>query len=303
MDLDDNIENENSNSQKIDSSSHDTINVEPTTPIIENQDAMDTDQHITDPNTVNSQGSTSTQTTFDANNDANTRTIEIFKDNSSCYNNDYILFFMRDQFDKEKLNNEILNDLKNAFLMENNIIEYKLVKKATIEFFTITINKKETYDKLKEKAIPLLNNIVPQIYSRDTIDQIISEQLNSLKARSINFLNIPIKYDVNLLIKHIANFTSSAIDSYKEFIPNKRPNPRSLPAKTRLRFKSPTYKKVTLTFNKPNAVNYLLTQHKWGILIENFLIRMVPIDENTPEFKDRADPLNSGQLAQTPFTK
>ncbi|CAB4409392.1 unnamed protein product [Rhizophagus irregularis] len=310
MDIDDKIENENSISQKIDSSSRDTNNVEPTTPIIASQDAMDTDQHITDPSTVNSQGSTSTQTTSDANNDVNTQTIEIFKDYSSCCDSEYILFFMRNQFDKEKSNNEILNDLKNAFLMENDIIEYKPVKKATIEFFTITINKKETYDRLKEKAIPLLNNIVPQIYSRDTIDQIISEQLDSLKARSINFLNVPINYDVNLLIKHIANFTNSAIDSYKEFILNKCPNLRNLPAKARLRFRSPTYKKVTLTFNKPNAVNYLLTQHKWGILIENFLIRIVPIDENKPEFKDRTTPnyvvtgipLNANVLDMLPLT-
>lgn len=290
MEVDDKTTNEHPISSEIDISSRDTNSVESTTPIIASQDAMDTDQQINHTNSVSTQGSTSSQTPSNVNNDVTSQTLELFKDYNSRSNTEYILFFMRNIFDKEKSNNEILNDLKNAFLTEHDIISYRPVKRATIEFFTILIGTKETFDKLKEKPVPLLNNAVPQIFSNEKLDELIEQNIDRLKSRSINLLNVPINYDINLLIKHIANFTSSSIDSYKEFIPNKRINIRNLPPKLRYNYKAPTYKKVTLTFDKPNAVEYLLSQHKWGILIENFLIRITPIEEDKANFKERTNP-------------
>ncbi|PKK65496.1 hypothetical protein RhiirC2_786077 [Rhizophagus irregularis] len=194
--------------------------------------------------------------------------------------------------------------------MENDIIEYKFNKKVTIEFFTILIGSKTTFDKLKEKPITLLNNTMPKIFSHDIIDNLIQENINHLKSRSINLLNVPINYDVTLLIKHIANFTNSAIDRYKESMPNKRANIRQLPLKLRYNNRSLTYKKVTLTFQDPKAVKYLLEQHKWGLLIENFLIRIVPIDELSDDYKSRTKPtyvvtgipLNANVLDMLPLT-
>ncbi|PKK59982.1 hypothetical protein RhiirC2_719434, partial [Rhizophagus irregularis] len=101
-----------------------------------------------------------------------------------------------------------------------------------------------------------------------------------------------------------------AIDSYKEFTPNKRTNIKQLPPNLRYNNRSLTYKKVTLTFQNPSAVEYLLTQHKWGILIENFLIRLVPIDEQSNDFKSRTKPtyvvtgipLNANVLDMLPLT-
>ncbi|PKK56826.1 hypothetical protein RhiirC2_799222, partial [Rhizophagus irregularis] len=279
-------------------------------PIINSQDAMDTDLPESNSDKAVTQGSTSIQTTADTNNNATTSTLDIFKEHVSRSDNEFILFFTIDQFDKEKSNNDILNDLKNTFLMENDIIEYKINKKATIEFFTILIRSKTTFDKLKEKPISLLNNTAPKIFSHKIIDNLIQENINHLRAHSINLLNVPINYDVTLLIKHIANFTSSAIDSYKEFMPNKCTNIRQLPPKLRYNNRSLTYKKVTLTFQDPNAVKYLLEQHKWGILIENFLIRLVPIDEQSDDYKSRTKPtyvvtgipLNANVLDMLPLT-
>ncbi|PKY31114.1 hypothetical protein RhiirB3_448553 [Rhizophagus irregularis] len=236
---------------------------------------------------------------------------ETYKTNEKAsFRQSIYIIFTRDQFDKEKSNNEILNDLKNAFLMENDIIEYKTNKKATIKFYTILIGTETTFNKLKEKPVALLNNTAPKIYSRDAINNLINYNINNLRARSINLLNVPINYDINLLIKHIANFTSSAIDSYKEFIPNRCITNRNLPSRIKFNLRSPIYKKVTFTFNKLNAVEYLLSQHKWGILIENFLIRIVPIDEQQHNFKHRTTPayivtgipLNANVLDLIPLT-
>ncbi|PKK73551.1 hypothetical protein RhiirC2_847546 [Rhizophagus irregularis] len=310
MNIDDKNEMEHPISSEPDVSSRDTpLNIS-RTPIINSQDAMDTDLPENDSDKGITQRSADTQITSDTNNDVNSHNLEIFKEYNSRSDCQYILFFTRDQFDKEKSNNEILNDLKNAFLMEKDIIEYKTNKKATIEFYTILIGTETTFNKLKEKPIALLNNTTPKIYSRDAIDNLINYDINNLRSCSINLLNVPINYDINLLIKHIANFTNSAIDSYKEFIPNRRLSNRNLPSRIKFNLRSPTYKKVTLTFNKPNAVEYLLSQHKWGILIENFLIRIVPIDEQQHNFKHRTTPtyvvtgipLNANVLDLIPLT-
>ncbi|PKB95423.1 hypothetical protein RhiirA5_386027, partial [Rhizophagus irregularis] len=125
MDIDDKPEKEHPISSEIDISSRDTNSVESTTPIIASQDAMDTDQQINHTNSVSSQGSTSSQTPSNVNNDVTSQTLELFKDYNSRSNTEYILFFMRNIFDKEKSNNEILNDLKNAFLTEHDIISYR----------------------------------------------------------------------------------------------------------------------------------------------------------------------------------
>ncbi|CAB4424260.1 unnamed protein product [Rhizophagus irregularis] len=257
MDVDDKNENEHPLASETDVPSRDTNPVEPTAPIIANQDLMDTDQQINNSILESTQGSTSTQapiSPIDANNDITSQSFELFKNYNSRSNTEYVLFFMKDIFDKEKSNNEILNDLKNAFLTEHDIISYRPVKRATIEFFTILVGSEEAFNRLKKNR--------------------------------------------------------SAIDSYKEYIPNRRTNIRNLPPKMRFQYKTPAYKKVTLTFSKASAVEYLLSQHKWGILIENFLIRINPLDENIANFKERTTPtyivtgipLNATVLDLSPLT-
>ncbi|CAG8779422.1 22453_t:CDS:1, partial [Rhizophagus irregularis] len=139
MNIDDKNEMEQPISSEPDARSRDTSSSSSQAPIITSQDAMDTDLPDNNSNKGITQGSADTQITSDTNNDVNSHNLEIFKEYNSRSDSQYILFFTRDQFDKEKSNNEIINDLKNAFLMENDIIEYKTNKKATIEFYTILI--------------------------------------------------------------------------------------------------------------------------------------------------------------------
>ncbi|PKC53609.1 hypothetical protein RhiirA1_478946 [Rhizophagus irregularis] len=209
MIIDDKSEMAHPISSEPDISSRDTSSSISQTPIINRQDAMDTDLPENNSDKGITQGSADTQITSDINNDVNSHNLEIFKEYNSR-------------------------------------------------------SDKITFNKLKEKPVALLNNTAPKIYSREAIDNLINYDISNLRARSVNLLNVPVNYDINLLIKHIANFTSSAIDSYKEFIPNRRTSNRNLPSRIKYNLRSPTYKKVTLTFNKPNAVEYLLSQHKWA---------------------------------------
>ncbi|PKY55775.1 hypothetical protein RhiirA4_475469 [Rhizophagus irregularis] len=174
----------------------------------------------------------------------------IFKEFRSRLDSEFKFFFTRQQFDKEKSNNEIINLLKNAFLTISDAIEFKHQNYTTIDCYTVLIATEKTFNELKNKPIALLNNEISKIFSKTAIDQLINNSVNDLNERTITLTNIPVKYDSTLLIKHIANFTKSAIASHKELIPKRTPN-----------------------FKK-----------------ESFIARIFPFDEESEEFKKRSIP-------------
>ncbi|UZO03330.1 uncharacterized protein OCT59_023737 [Rhizophagus irregularis] len=289
MDIDKNLEKEIVVSPNSDTESRDPISANKQTPINTESDDMITDLPNKDTNGAFAPGSSNTQNTQQQNNDEITRSILIFKENPSTTNCQYFIFFTKEQFDANKSNNEIINSIKNAFLTIHHAIGYKYQKKATLEFFTVQINNEECYNNIVDKPIALLNNITPRPYSKDLIDQLIATKLNKIEECTVKLANVPFNYDVNLLIKHFANFTKQSIASFKEIKPNLKRR-RPLDNRNTQRTQSPTYKQVIITFDKRSAVEYLFAQHKWGILIENFLVRTLPIDVNSQIYKQRNTP-------------
>ncbi|PKY30435.1 hypothetical protein RhiirB3_450452 [Rhizophagus irregularis] len=289
MDIDKNLEKEIVVSPNSDTESRDPISANKQTPINTESDDMITDLPNKDTNGAIAPGSSNTQNTQQQNNDEITRSILIFKENTSTTNCQYFIFFTKEQFDANKSNNEIINSIKNAFLTIHHAIGYKYQKKATLEFFTVQINNEECYNNIVDKPIALLNNITPRPYSKDLIDQLIAAKLNKIEECTVKLANVPFNYDVNLLIKHFANFTKQSIASFKEIKPNLKRR-RPLDNRNTQRSQSPTYKQVIITFDKKSAVEYLFAQHKWGILIENFLVRILPIDVNSQIYKQRNTP-------------
>ncbi|PKC03671.1 hypothetical protein RhiirA5_503287, partial [Rhizophagus irregularis] len=264
MDIDKNLEKEIVVSPNSDTESRDPISANKQTPINTESDDMITDLPNKDTNGAIAPGSSNTQNTQQQNNDEITRSILIFKENTSTTNCQYFIFFTKDQFDANKSNNEIINSIKNAFLTIHHAIGYKYQKKATLEFFTVQINNEECYNNIVDKPIALLNNITPRPYSKDLIDQLIAAKLNKIEECTVKLANVPFNYDVNLLIKHFANFTKQSIASFKEIKPNLKRR-RPLDNRNTQRSQSPTYKQVIITFDKKSAVEYLFAQHKWGI--------------------------------------
>ncbi|CAB5165461.1 unnamed protein product [Rhizophagus irregularis] len=289
MDIDKNLEKENVVPSNSDAESRDSISADQQTPINTESDDMITDLPNKDTNGATASGSSNTQNTQRHNNDEITRSILIFKENTSTTNCQYFIFFTKDQFDANKSNNEIINSIKNAFLTIHHAIGYKYQKKATLEFFTVQINNEECYNNIVDKPIALLNNLTPRPYSKDLIDQLIAAKLNKIEECTVKLANVPFNYDVNLLIKHFANYTKQSIASFKEIKPNLKRR-RPLDNRNTQRSQSPTYKQVIITFDKKSAVDYLFAQHKWGILIENFLVRILPIDVNSQIHKQRNTP-------------
>ncbi|PKC62379.1 hypothetical protein RhiirA1_443946 [Rhizophagus irregularis] len=241
MDIDKNLEKENVVPSNSDAESRDSISADQQTPINTESDDMITDLPNKDTNGAIAPGSSNTQNTQQQNNDEITRSILIFKENTSTTNCQYFIFFTKDQFDANKSNNEIINSIKNAFLTIHHAIGYKYQKKATLEFFTVQINNEECYNNIVDKPIALLNNITPRPYSKDLIDQLIAAKLNKIEECTVKLANVPFNYDVNLLIKHFANFTKQSIASFKEIKPNLKRR-RPLDNRNTQRSQSPTYK-------------------------------------------------------------
>ncbi|CAG8729833.1 13971_t:CDS:2 [Rhizophagus irregularis] len=181
MDIDKNLEKKNVVPSNSDAESRDPISADQQTPINTESDDMITDLPNKDTNGAIASGSSNTQNTQQQNNDEITRSILIFKENTSTTNCQYFIFFTKDQFDANKSNNEIINSIKNAFLTIHHAIGYKYQKKATLEFFTVQINNEECYNNIVDKPIALLNNITPRPYSKDLIDQLIATKLNKIE--------------------------------------------------------------------------------------------------------------------------
>ncbi|RGB38626.1 hypothetical protein C1646_755514 [Rhizophagus diaphanus] len=170
------------------------------------------------------------------------------------------------------------NSAKQTIIFKENDLRYD-------KCFTILIATETTFNKLKNQLIALLNNITPNIFSKKAIDDIINNKLTDLQERSIKLANVPINYDIDLLIKHIANYIKSAIASHKEIIPNRSRYNNNQFNRKRSDIPSIIYKTVIITFEKKSAADYLMNQSKWGILIETFVIRILPFNEESNEYK------------------
>ncbi|RGB37089.1 hypothetical protein C1646_666451 [Rhizophagus diaphanus] len=290
MDIDEQNDKEIPGNPENKDESHDLIQSSPQEPIINEDTTMTDDQHLQDFNGVNSTRSTNTNIT--QGNNANTKKhhTNIFKETDEQSNNLFIAFFTRDQFERTKNNQEILNDIKNAFLTNSDVIEFKHRRKATLEYFTIIVKNLDSFTRIINEPVPLLNGIKPLTFSVNIIDQLIANKINNISESTIRLVNVPINYDVNLLIKHIANFTGGAITSHKEIKPRPRSNAHNK-TKNYSRPLANIYKTVIITFNKKSVADYLLNQNKWGILIETFLIRILPLDEDSVVYKQHTTPI------------
>ncbi|RGB30315.1 hypothetical protein C1646_793907 [Rhizophagus diaphanus] len=308
MDIDEQIEKENPRNPENKDKSHDLNQSNPQEPIVNEDTTMTDDQHTQDSNGVNLTGSTNTNITQGNNINTKKHHTNIFKATDKQPNNLFIAFFMRDQFERTKNNQEILNDIKNAFLTNNDVIEFKYRRKATLKYFTITVKNRDSFTKIINEPVLLLNGIKPLTFSINIIDQLIANKINNISESTIRLVNVPINYDINLLIKHIANFTGGAITSHKEIKLRPRRNAYNK-TKNYSRPLANIYKTVIITFNKKSAADYLLNQNKWEILIETFLIRILPLDEDsniykqctTPVYTVTGIPLNANILDMEPL--
>ena len=259
-----------------DASSH------PYVPITDKDDQMDTDDLLNKETVSQNQQNTGSASITSPSH--NTK-LDIFSNATSHADSTYKIFFDKKDFDPKKSANEVLTDIKQAFFNTTGMVRAMLHRRMNLQYYTVQFTNEETFNKVLNQPITALNNIKAVRFSTDLIQSKINGQLDNLSNSTVLVANVPINYNTDLVLKHMANFTSTSITSHKEIRPSRKLNRRSRPLSN-----PPQYKKIFITFAKSSAVNYLLSQDKWGILIEDFLVRVIPVDDNNPTMKTRTTP-------------
>ncbi|PKC02791.1 hypothetical protein RhiirA5_424736 [Rhizophagus irregularis] len=260
-------------SSEHDISSHDISNEKRDAPITNEQDAMSIDH----PDELLDQNKTNT---------ANPNT-----DGSAAINNStraittYEVFIPRDSFNKEKSNNEILDQIKNAFVNDKSAIKFKIHTSMTYTYFVITLTSQETFIRLTTKPITNLNNIKTYELTQQNIESRAFKIFKPQDDNILRVLDVPFNYDVKLLVSHIATTTGKIIVTYK--VLKKRPREIRNRFNNKKIFINPQYKLVIIKFDSNGALQYLMDKDMWGILIEDFLVRIVPGNMQCDEYKKR----------------
>ncbi|PKC50992.1 hypothetical protein RhiirA1_484814 [Rhizophagus irregularis] len=86
----------------------------------------------------------------------------------------------------------------------------------TFKFYMISVSTKDKLSYLIKTSPPELQNVKIYEYTQQNIDTLIECKLQLQDNTIIKILDIPINYDVTLLIKQITNATGKRIATYKE---------------------------------------------------------------------------------------
>ncbi|GBC32833.1 uncharacterized protein OCT59_007153 [Rhizophagus irregularis] len=271
--------------------SHDTnVNDQPIqTPInnqVENSTFMDEDHVAASPN----KGKSTDRQTNPPNDLPNPIEITIINDlftqSPQDSNKAYKGFIPRDSFLPTLTNNDIINLLKSAFINDNNAFKFEVNAVSTYRYFSILFRTRDSLDHYIEKSPPELKNIKIYELTNNAINTLIEQKFKNLDSAVIQIMDIPYNYDTKMLLKHLANKTKSAIIDHKEI---KKP-PRRLPGHNRQGkpiFINPAYKQLIVRFQKESAYNYFMQEEYWSLEIENFSVRILPGNKNTPIYKQR----------------
>ncbi|PKK70171.1 hypothetical protein RhiirC2_780044 [Rhizophagus irregularis] len=194
-------------------------------------------------------------------------------------------FIPRDSFPTKLTDKEILQKLNNIFVRDKDVIKVRSLKKMTFKYYMITVSTKDKLSHLIKTSPPELQNVKIYEYTQHNIDTLIERKLQLQDNTIIKILDIPINYDVTLLIKQITDATGKRIITYKE---TKKPlqkiqnrNKKDQPI-----FIKPIYKQLIISFEDKAAADYLLEQD-WCIAIEDSVARILPGNPKHPIYTQR----------------
>ncbi|GBC20637.1 uncharacterized protein OCT59_023661 [Rhizophagus irregularis] len=235
---------------------------------------------------------------------------DIFTQTSQALNKAHKGFIPRDSFKSDLSNNEIINLLKTAFIRDSNAFKFESNVTSTYKYFTIYFR---TWDSLKqyiEKSPDNLKQVKIYELTNEAINTLLDQKFANLDAAVIKIMDIPYNYDTSMLIKHLAIKTNSNVIDHKEL---KKP-PRKLPNRNnrgRPIFIKPAYKQLIVRFDKQSAYDYFMKENYWSLEIENFVVRILPGNQNDPEYQKRTSkyfkitglPLNTTAMDLNPLIK
>ncbi|EXX74658.1 hypothetical protein GLOIN_2v1480128 [Rhizophagus irregularis DAOM 181602=DAOM 197198] len=292
-------------------SSKDTENdVHTQTPITDNFTIMDEDPKDTNTNKGKSpEVQTATQTNPPKSIEI-TVLKDIFKSTTQVCNKAHKGFIPRDSFKPNLINNEIINLLKTSFLNDSNAYKFEVNTTSTYRYFTIFFKTRDSLNQYIENSPENLKPIKIYELTNTAINVLIERKLSTMDQAVIKIMDIPYNYDTSMLIKHLALKTNSNVIDHKEI---KKP-PRKIPNRNNHGHPfliKPAYKQLIVQFDKKSAYDYFMEENYWCLEIENFVVRILPGNQNDAEFKKRTSkyykitglPLNTTHMDLNPLIK
>ncbi|PKY56707.1 hypothetical protein RhiirA4_477187 [Rhizophagus irregularis] len=280
------------------------------TPITENLTNMEEDLPESNPDKGKSPESQTLTQTNTPNSFPISVLNDIFTQTPHATNKAHKGFIPRDSFKPELSNNEIINLLKTAFLRDSNAFKFEINTTSTYKYFTIYFRTRDSLNHYIEKSPDELKPVKIYELTNEAINILIERKFANLDLAVIKIMDIPYNYDTTMLIKHLAIKTNSNIIDHKEV---KKP-PRKIPNRNnrgRPIFIKPAYKQLIVRFDKQSAYDYFMKENYWSLEIENFVVRILPGNQDDPEFKKRTSkyfkitglPLNTTATDLEPLIK
>ncbi|EXX68032.1 uncharacterized protein OCT59_000193 [Rhizophagus irregularis] len=280
------------------------------TPITENFPIMDEDPSTSNPDKGKSAESQPASQTNKPNSIEISVLNDIFKQTPQASNKAHKGFIPRDSFRPELSNNDIIKLLKTSFICDSNAFKFEVNSTSTYKYFTIYFRTRDSLNQYIEKCPPELEQVKIFELTNTAINTLLERKFSNLDQAVIKIMDIPYNYDTSMLIKHLAIKTNSIIIDHKEI---KKP-PRKIPNRNnrgRPIYIKPAYKQLIIRFDKQTAYDYFMQENYWSLEIENFVVRILPGNQNDPEFKKRTGnyfkitglPLNSTAMDLEPLIK
>ncbi|PKC58989.1 hypothetical protein RhiirA1_540744 [Rhizophagus irregularis] len=210
----------------------------------------------------------------------------LFEQTPQDLNKAHKAFVPKDSFQPNISNNDIINILKTAFINDNNAFKFEVNVLSTYRYFTIYFRTRDSLEQYIKNSPPSLKNIKIYELNKTTINTLIEQKFKNLDNAVIKIMDIPYNYDTKMLLKHLANKTSSAILEHTEI---KKP-PRKISNRNNQKkpiFIKPAYKQLIVRFQKQTAYDYFMKEDYWSLEIENFLVRILPGNSEDQEYKKR----------------
>ncbi|PKC03779.1 hypothetical protein RhiirA5_423250, partial [Rhizophagus irregularis] len=211
---------------------------------------------------------------------------DLFEKQPRISNKAYKGFILRDSFQPDLSNNDIVILLKTAFINDSNAFRFDDNVLSTYRYFTIFFRTCDSLDQYIKNSPQSLKNIKIYELTNMSINTLIEQKFKNLDSAVIKVMDIPYNYDTKMLLKHLANKTKSAILDHKEI---KKP-PKRIPGRNRQgkpNFVNPSYKQLIVRFQKQSGYDYFMQENYWNMEIENFIIRILPGNPEDPEYKKR----------------
>ncbi|PKY55560.1 hypothetical protein RhiirA4_427608 [Rhizophagus irregularis] len=211
---------------------------------------------------------------------------DIFQQTPQAHNKAHKGFIPRDSFQPNLSNNEIINLLKTSFIRDCNAFKFEVNSTSTYKYFTIYFRTRDSLNQYIEKSPEGLKQVKIYELTNAAINTLIERKFANLDQAVIKIMDIPYNYDTTMLIKHLAVKTNSNVIEHKEI---KKP-PRKIPNRNnrgRPIFIKPAYKQLIVRFDKQSAYDYFMKENYWSLEIENFVVRILPGNQNDPEYNKR----------------